>query len=133
MLSIATGHDTRGRIWNNARSGGVLFSTMAAPNSKTVNDRVNHCQSITSAPCEAASGTDLLVLARSRHTSGVNVGMADGSVRFVSDNVDVTAWQGAGSRAGGAVCAASGAARQASQSDTVAPGAFAECVTRTPC
>ncbi|VTU00788.1 Uncharacterized protein OS=Planctomyces maris DSM 8797 GN=PM8797T_22783 PE=4 SV=1: N_methyl_2: SBP_bac_10 [Gemmataceae bacterium] len=99
----ATGHDTRGRIWNNARSGGVLFSTMAAPNSKTVNDRVNHCQSIPTAPCEAASGTDLLVLARSRHTGGVNAAMADGSVRFVSDGVDPTAWLGAGSRAGGEV------------------------------
>ncbi len=98
-----TGHDTRGRIWNNARSGGVLFSAFAPPNSKTVVDRVNHCQSITEAPCESAGGTELLLLARSYHTGGVNVALADGSVRLVRNDVDATVWANAATRAGNEV------------------------------
>jgi len=39
--------------------------------------------------------------ARSRHPGGVNVAMADGSVRFVADDVDPAVWKAAGTRAGG--------------------------------
>jgi prepilin-type N-terminal cleavage/methylation domain-containing protein/prepilin-type processing-associated H-X9-DG protein len=41
--------------------------------------------------------------ASSYHTGGVNVGMGDGSVRFVSDNVDFVVWQAVGTKAGGEV------------------------------
>jgi prepilin-type N-terminal cleavage/methylation domain-containing protein/prepilin-type processing-associated H-X9-DG protein len=41
------------------------------------------------------------VSASSYHSGGVNLVMADGSVRFVRDSVDFPAWQAAGSRAGG--------------------------------
>jgi prepilin-type N-terminal cleavage/methylation domain-containing protein len=41
--------------------------------------------------------------ASSYHNAGVGVGMADGSVRFVSDNIDFGVWQAIGSRAGGEV------------------------------
>jgi prepilin-type processing-associated H-X9-DG protein len=34
--------------------------------------------------------------ARSYHPNGVNVGMADGSVRFATSNVDATIWFGVG-------------------------------------
>ncbi|QEL20170.1 DUF1559 domain-containing protein [Limnoglobus roseus] len=43
------------------------------------------------------------IAASSYHTGGTNMVLADGSVRFVSDNVDFTTWQGMGSRAGGEV------------------------------
>jgi prepilin-type processing-associated H-X9-DG protein len=43
------------------------------------------------------------VAASSYHSGGVNVCLADGSVRFVRDSIDFTAWLGAGSRAGGEV------------------------------
>jgi prepilin-type N-terminal cleavage/methylation domain-containing protein/prepilin-type processing-associated H-X9-DG protein len=39
----------------------------------------------------------------SNHSGGVNVGMADGSVRFVKDSVGVEAWWALGTRAGGEV------------------------------
>jgi len=39
----------------------------------------------------------------SRHTGGINVGVADGSVRFVRDTVTGPVWQAAGTRAGGEV------------------------------
>jgi prepilin-type N-terminal cleavage/methylation domain-containing protein/prepilin-type processing-associated H-X9-DG protein len=41
--------------------------------------------------------------ARSQHTGGVNVLLGDGSVRFVSDNIDGGVWKGVGSKSGGEV------------------------------
>ena len=43
------------------------------------------------------------VAASSYHTGGVNVGMADGSVRFVRETIDFATWQAMGSMAGGEV------------------------------
>ena len=43
------------------------------------------------------------IAASSYHTGGANVGLADGSVRFVRDSIDFTVWQNAGTRAGGEV------------------------------
>ncbi len=41
------------------------------------------------------------ISASSYHTGGVNCGMGDGSVRFVSDSVDFPTWQAVGTRNGG--------------------------------
>lgn len=43
------------------------------------------------------------VTARSHHARGVQVGWTDGSVRFLTDSVDLTTWRALGSRAGGEV------------------------------
>jgi prepilin-type N-terminal cleavage/methylation domain-containing protein/prepilin-type processing-associated H-X9-DG protein len=43
------------------------------------------------------------VAASSYHSGGVNVCLADGSVRFVRDSIDFALWQALGSRAGGEV------------------------------
>jgi prepilin-type N-terminal cleavage/methylation domain-containing protein/prepilin-type processing-associated H-X9-DG protein len=51
--------------------------------------------------CGDVSITYFHVSASSYHTGGVNVGMADGSVRFVRDSVDFATWQALGTRAGG--------------------------------
>jgi prepilin-type N-terminal cleavage/methylation domain-containing protein/prepilin-type processing-associated H-X9-DG protein len=96
-----SGHDTRGRIWNNARSGAVIFSTLDRPNTQTP-DRLTHCQSITTAPCQNGSD-NMVIYARSMHTGGVNVALADGSVRFARDGIDPTVWLGLGTRASGEV------------------------------
>jgi len=56
-----------------------------------------NCGSYTSSQCFFCSH----VAASSYHSGGVNVGMADGSVRFVTDNIDFAAWQAMGTRAGG--------------------------------
>lgn len=93
-----TGHDTRGRIWNDARDGAVIFSTLKTPNT-TSSDRFGHCQSISDAPC--TQGTDNMVMyARSRHKGGVNAALADGSVKFVTNSVDSAVWSAAGTRSG---------------------------------
>jgi prepilin-type N-terminal cleavage/methylation domain-containing protein/prepilin-type processing-associated H-X9-DG protein len=44
--------------------------------------------------------------ANSRHPGGVNVGMADGSVRFVKSTVNVQTWRAMGTRNGGEVISA---------------------------
>ena len=41
--------------------------------------------------------------ASSYHNGGVNVGLADGSIRFVRDGVDFAVWQGVGTKANGEV------------------------------
>jgi len=43
--------------------------------------------------------------ASSYHTGGANIGMGDGSVRFVTDAIDFTAWRSMGTKAGGEVIA----------------------------
>jgi prepilin-type processing-associated H-X9-DG protein len=44
--------------------------------------------------------------ARSYHPGGVNVGFADGSVRFAKKSVNLSVWNGLGTRAGGEVISA---------------------------
>ncbi|WP_074313079.1 DUF1559 domain-containing protein [Singulisphaera sp. GP187] len=41
--------------------------------------------------------------ARSNHSGGVNLGMSDGSVRFVKDSIALTSWMALATRAGGEV------------------------------
>jgi prepilin-type processing-associated H-X9-DG protein len=41
--------------------------------------------------------------ARSYHTGGVSVGLADGSVRFTTDSVDLVVWRAVGTQANGEV------------------------------
>src|SRR5262245_55976758 len=103
LLSPDTnGHDIRGRYYNPAHSGGVLFSTRLPPNSQ-VPDQIHWCQAtpVKRAPCIWAD--PLFVTVRSYHPGGVNLCMADGSVRFIRDGINPTAFQAMGSRDGGEV------------------------------
>ncbi len=45
-----------------------------------------------------APGEHAIVAARSTHAGGVNAGLGDGSVRFVSENVDLQIWRASGTR-----------------------------------
>jgi len=51
--------------------------------------------------CGAPGFSQIHMSASSYHTGGANIGLADGSIRFVRDSVDFATWQAAGSRAGG--------------------------------
>ena len=94
-----TGHDTRGRYWNNAFQGSIIFSTLRPPN-PAARDRLQWCQDTPTVPCEF--GYDNIVqYARSAHAGGVNVALADGSGRFVRNGVDPAVWLNLGTRAGG--------------------------------
>ena len=47
------------------------------------------------------SGKGAYAAARSKHSGGVNAALGDGSVRFVSNSIDVAVWRGLGTMAGG--------------------------------
>ena len=61
------------------------------------------------APCASLGGNawwsrsavGAYVGARSQHQGGVNVAMADGSVRYVIDNIDLATWRAMGTRDNG--------------------------------
>ncbi len=94
--------DLRGEWWNDY---GSAYEHMYTPNS--VQDNVANnveawingacdpakvpCQA--TAPCWGASH----YAASSYHPGGVNVGMVDGSVHFISDEINLSAWQALGS------------------------------------
>lgn len=91
-----------GGYWGGSVHGSVMFSAFELPNT-TVPDRVYSCKSTTfpTAPCENGHAEGLSGrwnFARSRHPGGVNVGMGDASVRFVSNNVDIAVWRAAGTK-----------------------------------
>ena len=93
-----TDNDIRGRYYNPAH-GGVLFTTFDTPNSGR--DRFNYCSAapVPQAPCDYI-GTQMHIAARSYHPGGVNMGFADGSVFFISNEVDAVAYRALGSRNG---------------------------------
>jgi prepilin-type N-terminal cleavage/methylation domain-containing protein/prepilin-type processing-associated H-X9-DG protein len=100
-----------GAVYGNM--GGSLFTASLTPNSSAADLLRGPCPPPNSYkfPCTSIGGNDgngpsaagATAAARSRHTGGVNIAMADGSVRFVTDSVDTTAWRAAGTRAGSEV------------------------------
>ena len=93
--------DIRGRYHNVAHAG-ALFSTKFPPNT-TEPDRHNYClNTVPQAPC-TPTGTDVIVSARSYHPGGVMCGLSDGSVRFLSETIDLTIYNSLGTRSGGEV------------------------------
>lgn len=95
-----------GGYWGGAPHGSYSFSTAEVPNT-SVADRVYLCKlnslpgAPKGAPCESGSTLGLggrWNFARSYHIGGVQVTMADGSVRFISDNIDRQTWMKLGKR-----------------------------------
>jgi prepilin-type processing-associated H-X9-DG protein len=43
---------------------------------------------------------------RSRHPGGVNVGMGDGTVRFIKNSISLATWRAVGSTQGGEIVSA---------------------------
>jgi prepilin-type processing-associated H-X9-DG protein len=54
-------------------------------------------------PCGGGSVSEMTAASRSRHPGGVNVLKADGSVHFVSQNINLQTWQAMGSISGGEI------------------------------
>ena len=95
------GTDVRGRYYNDAHAGTTLFTTLNPPNSSVL-DVIAYCKTIPAAPCTTGTSNQF-VSARSAHPGGVNVSLADASVRFVSNNVNGGTWLALGTRATGEV------------------------------
>ncbi len=100
--------DSRGDAMNNSGDSRWAFHTTLTPNSSSP-DRNDECGTSTNLPrqnlpCIVNTSTLRVAVApRSRHTGGVNVVMADGSVQFVSNTIDLVAWRAVGTISGGEV------------------------------
>jgi len=93
--------------------GGGLFSATLTPNSTAV-DRVwgpcprDQGDTVYNAPCQSLGniswgvpfGSGAYAGARSKHSGGVNVAMADGSVHFIAEEIDTSLWRGLATKGG---------------------------------
>jgi len=100
--------DIRGDVFNDG--GNHWFMAVNTPNSG-IDHSSNACPlSATDPEYDATMPClklgDNYTAARSRHTGGVNAAMADGSVRFWRDSIDLSAWQAVSSANGGEVTSA---------------------------
>ena len=80
-----------GRKWHRGLPGQTLFNTLLGPNS-----RHSNCSAHCSETCDP-DGPGLYA-ARSRHPGTVHVGLCDGSIRSVSEEIDLQTWHRWGSR-----------------------------------
>jgi prepilin-type processing-associated H-X9-DG protein len=102
--------DLRGVHWIDVPGMSQLY-THAAPNSAQpdlFNPSARFCppsynRPDLNLPCGGGSVNEMTAASRSRHPGGVNVLKADGSVDFVSQNINLATWQAMGSISGGEV------------------------------
>ena len=96
----ASDPDERGDIFNDdLKWGAFAFTTNNTPNSGIdINNCGNAPGDIRGAPCGTGTAA---VVARSQHVGGVQVLLADGSVHFISSNINLLTWQGLGTMLGG--------------------------------
>jgi prepilin-type N-terminal cleavage/methylation domain-containing protein/prepilin-type processing-associated H-X9-DG protein len=85
----------RGDNWSHGAMAMSLFNTIAPPN--LYNSSFAYCSRIGSGARSDLSNSD------SWHPGGVNVSLADGSVRFVKNSISLQTWMALGTRAGGEV------------------------------
>ncbi len=83
-----------GRQWSATFPGFVVFNTVAPPNWR-------HVSCCVRSGFVYACDRNGIVPPRSFHPGGVQVALADGSARFVSETIDLQTWQHAGARADG--------------------------------
>lgn len=81
----------RGGMWINGHYGHTIYNHFYPPNPSNTWDCVN------------AHRNKGLTAVRSYHTSGANVLLADGAVRFVRNGIHSVVWWGYGTRKGGEV------------------------------
>jgi prepilin-type N-terminal cleavage/methylation domain-containing protein/prepilin-type processing-associated H-X9-DG protein len=90
-----TANDQRGDTWCQGAMCATLFNTVVPPNGQ--NDSWAYCDAYASGAVSNISNSD------SYHPGGVNVLIADGSVRFIKNSVNQVSWMGLGTINGGEV------------------------------
>jgi prepilin-type N-terminal cleavage/methylation domain-containing protein/prepilin-type processing-associated H-X9-DG protein len=94
-------NNMRGSRWGWGATTVTLFNTVLTPNSKLVT--FGACR--TSCP-GCGSDDSTFSIACSNHSGGVNACMADGSVKFIKDSINMQTWMALGTRNGGEVISA---------------------------
>jgi prepilin-type N-terminal cleavage/methylation domain-containing protein/prepilin-type processing-associated H-X9-DG protein len=84
----------RGYRWAYSATGYSMFNVLQTPNEL----KFNGCRFGCSGGCDPSYGYSYGC--SSNHSGGVNVGFADGSVRFIKDSVNRATWWGLGTKAG---------------------------------
>jgi len=96
--------DFRGHIWHDATASNPshcpnIFMTLYPPNSTVADNAL--CGTIANTdplmPCTNGNWQFRHNTARSRHSGGVNAMFADGTVRFMTNNIAQLTWRGLGS------------------------------------
>ena len=101
VVPDTTTNDLRGRYCN-SWYGNSWFSSLYPPNT-SVADAVGYQGISTRFAPSTVNTAAPNMSARSMHTGGANAAMADGSVRFFTNNINVLAWNYMGTRSGGEV------------------------------
>jgi prepilin-type N-terminal cleavage/methylation domain-containing protein/prepilin-type processing-associated H-X9-DG protein len=86
--------DNRGFLWAYGSLGQSMLNTIATPNSIA---GWTYCSNLSSSALVTYAEAD------SQHPGGVNTLMADGSVRFIKDSVNIQTWMALGTKANGEV------------------------------
>lgn len=96
--------DFRGAIWIDLPGLSQLY-TSSTPNSSNPDvffpDGRCYSRPALNLPCTIGATQESTATARSRHSGGVNILMADGSVHFINQNVNLGVWRALGTVAGG--------------------------------
>jgi type II secretory pathway pseudopilin PulG len=101
-------NDMRGVIWAGLY---CFFNTNQSPNSTEADltflvpltGHTQHPLSLVNSSTSDGDGNYMRFSARSWHVGGVNAGLADGSVRFVQDQISLNIWRAVGSTNGGEI------------------------------
>jgi prepilin-type processing-associated H-X9-DG protein len=96
--------DQRGSFHTNRAGDQTLFVTLG-PNSTAPDNMIDYNRSFCvpynnqpemNLPCTVGGDSENYASPRSHHSGGVNAVFCDGSVRFVQDGIDTTAWRNLG-------------------------------------
>jgi prepilin-type N-terminal cleavage/methylation domain-containing protein len=98
----------RGNYWGWGAEAMSLFNTIVPPSSQTY--QWGYCRSGCNGccggnPCYLADHAEI-ANANSQHPAGANVGLGDGSVRFIKSSIAIQTWWALGTRIGGEVISA---------------------------
>jgi prepilin-type N-terminal cleavage/methylation domain-containing protein/prepilin-type processing-associated H-X9-DG protein len=102
--------DLRGFGW---WGNGAIFCTWGTPNTSLLDVLASGSQCVRSnpqnPPCDpnGSSATNGMVIsARSKHPGGVNVGLCDGSVKFIKNSISLVTWRALSTIRGGEIVSA---------------------------